>query len=170
MKISYSGNSVNSGFDDATSGLALHYGPCDPRNMSGKMPNTLEQFTTNAEIAAALRATRKTALNVSLTLESSRNVVLKVVTKDLGKSEDKGWVGVKNSELTRVLGAALRARKAVTVLAVRSENSRGCAEASENARAACREPETAPIELSLEIQQDFELPGASIQSNPRIGL
>jgi hypothetical protein len=63
----------------------------------------------NAEIAAALFATQKTATDAPLRLESTRDTVLKAITTTVGASEDKGWIGVKNKDTTRALSAALRA-------------------------------------------------------------
>ncbi|KAJ6474808.1 hypothetical protein C8R45DRAFT_935335 [Mycena sanguinolenta] len=43
------------------------------------------------------------------------------MTKDLQSNEDRGWIGVKNKETGGALAAALKARKAKTVLAVKND-------------------------------------------------
>lgn len=77
VTINFSGNTINSGLADATSGVAIHYRVDDHVT---NLPVDLEQSTANAEIAVALLATQKTDTDAPLCLESTRDTVLKAIT------------------------------------------------------------------------------------------
>jgi ribonuclease HI len=154
-----SGETLNSGLADARSGITIYYGQDDPRNDAFAMPDQLEQSTINAELAAALFAAQKTDLNTPLRLESRRETVL--MTKDLEKNEDRGWIGVKNKGAGKALAAALKQRRAATTIAVVKKDRR-TENASDLARAACRDVQIPPKELNLEIPHEFKLPGAKL--------
>ncbi|KAJ7922719.1 hypothetical protein B0H13DRAFT_1865564 [Mycena leptocephala] len=163
VTISFSGNTVNNGSADARSAIALLYGTDDDRNLSGALPVSMEQSTDGAELAAALVATQRTAKDVPMLLESSRDTVLKAMSKTLDKNEDRGWIGTKNRDIAQALSAELRVRTAPTILAVRRDG-RKCEEASGIARTAARDPVTQPITINCNAPKKTHLAGAKLST------
>jgi hypothetical protein len=94
VTVTMSGNTVNSGHVEAKGGISLFYGPEDPRNESGRISEDNEQSKTNAEIAAVLRAAQKTALDLPLRIESSRQYSNTPTAKTI-------WKSIRNKDITR---------------------------------------------------------------------
>ncbi|KAJ7915040.1 hypothetical protein B0H13DRAFT_1872408 [Mycena leptocephala] len=163
ITISFSGNTVNKGSADARSAIALLYGTDDDCNLSGALPVSMEQSTDGAELAAALVATQRTAKDVPLRLESSRDTVLKAMSKTLDKNEDRGWIGTKNRDIAQALNAELRARTAPTILAV-ARDGRKCEEASGIARTAARDPVMQPITINCNAPKKTHLAGPKLSA------
>ncbi|KAJ7131805.1 hypothetical protein C8R43DRAFT_895466 [Mycena crocata] len=107
-----------SGSAEAQAGAGVWHGSNDPENRSIAIPQELDQTMTNAEVVAALIAVQSYSANTEIRVESTKNHVLRAVTKNLSNWEDKGWTGTPYKEQTMALAAAIRSRTAKTTIAV----------------------------------------------------
>ena len=90
--------------------------PDDPCNMSVRLPSAF--ISNNAgEIAAILITVQTVPKDMALEIRTDSQYVIDQLTKNLGKIEDNGWVGVENAPLLRALVATLRMCSAKTLLA-----------------------------------------------------
>ncbi len=109
------GSCLKNGQADASAGAGVYFGPGDPRNVSVKLPATLQQSNQTGEAVASLLATKAVPDDTPLVEETDSETVMKSVTTWLRKHEDAGYTLQRNATETRALVAALRSRKAVTM-------------------------------------------------------
>ncbi|KAF9542898.1 RnaseH-domain-containing protein [Agrocybe pediades] len=70
--------------------------------------------TESCDSLAILKVLKSTEGNVPLLVGVNNPQVLKKLTTNFSKMEDRGWIGVPNSQTYRKITAALRARKGMT--------------------------------------------------------
>ncbi|KAJ7174703.1 ribonuclease H-like protein, partial [Mycena filopes] len=160
VTIAFGGSATNGGTADAKAGIAVFYAVGDPRNESGRLAEELEQSKANAELAAVVLAVQKTSNDAELKLESESDVVLKNVTRYMGRNEDRGWIGAPNKETSRALKALLRARRNRTTLAVvRNETTTA---ASTLSGEAARDATAITPEIKLHVPPGLKVAGAKL--------
>ncbi|KAF5381283.1 hypothetical protein D9615_008354 [Tricholomella constricta] len=110
------GSCINNGCEDAKAGSGLWYGPDDARNLSLRLPDTLEQTNNTGEAVAILVAAQKAGPTANLTIRSDSQITIDGLIKNLPKWESKGWIGVANSAILKATVATLRQRAGKTIL------------------------------------------------------
>ncbi|KAJ7254831.1 hypothetical protein C8J57DRAFT_1656907 [Mycena rebaudengoi] len=128
-----SGACIRGSQTDAQAGSGIWYGEQDPKNRSSRLPISVEQTISAAEIAAALYAVQTTPFGTPLNLELGRKTVVDAVGK-IESFEDIGWIGVRDSALLKALAASLRARTAETTFSTPAEPTIGTAGVTQLAR------------------------------------
>ncbi|KAG6815773.1 hypothetical protein H0H93_009054 [Arthromyces matolae] len=94
----------------------IWYGTLDPRNMSFRVPRTLEQTNTTGEILALLYAAQTTPLDRDLHIKTESKLIVNLLTKNLEHAEGIGWINTANKELLKILVSHLRRRNGRTLI------------------------------------------------------
>ncbi|KAI0073286.1 ribonuclease H-like protein [Panus rudis PR-1116 ss-1] len=111
----YTDGSCNqNGFEEATCGSGLWYGPNNERNQAIRVPEP-RQSNQAGEIMAILKAVQSTANFAPLKLISDSKYVIRGLTEYLKRWEDQGWIGVENKEILQPMAVRLRLHSAPTV-------------------------------------------------------
>lgn len=97
-------------------GVGLFYGADDPKNMSCRLPGTLQTVQAGDTYAAARAAELENGLFAPLTIKSDSTLLINGLTRWLPMWEARGWIGLKNKETFRLAAASLRKRGAPTYL------------------------------------------------------
>ncbi|KAJ7668756.1 hypothetical protein DFH06DRAFT_982886 [Mycena polygramma] len=161
VTISVAGATVQPGTADARAGSGIWSEEAQIQDMSISLPEEMDQSTSNAEVVAALTAMRQTRIDTELQIESGSRFLLKAMSTQLPKWEDKGWTGVQSREPLQALAASLRGRTAATKIAVMRESA-GRAEADRLARAGTQRQTSDAIDT--QIPTHLQLRGAKLSS------
>lgn len=97
-------------------GSGVWYGSNDPRNKSIRLPPLLPQTNNAAELAAILVAVQDSPLTHRVQVLSDSKYSLDVLSKNLEKAENAGFLHVANAPLLRSLITHLRSRPTFTTL------------------------------------------------------
>src|SRR5204862_1234654 len=111
--INTDGSCINNGQEDAQAGSGIWYGENDPRNTALRVPGKIQSKQTG-ELYAILHVAKTVPKEAPLTIKSDSQYVIKGLTKNLTHWEDKGWIGVSNSEMFKTTAAWLRSRNNTT--------------------------------------------------------
>ncbi|KAJ7757900.1 hypothetical protein B0H16DRAFT_1314178, partial [Mycena metata] len=142
-------------------GGGIWYGTGNAKNMAFKLPENQPQSSKSAEITAALLVTQQTDRDQPLVLHSSSGTVYSEMTRQLQSKEDKGWIGVPERDLLRVLAAELKARTATTRFEI--DGTQSDKEGQRELSSLAREGRVAEeILLNLGIDPLYELKGAKL--------
>ncbi|KAJ7121451.1 hypothetical protein C8R44DRAFT_831628 [Mycena epipterygia] len=125
----------NRGRGDAQAGAGISSTTHHARAASIKIPESLGQAAPTAEVVAALFSVQQTENDSGIRIEAGKDTILKAMSSNLPKWEDKGWIGVPNWEPLKALLATLRAREAPSEFTV-VKDSPAKDEANRLARAA----------------------------------
>ncbi|KAF5388106.1 hypothetical protein D9615_000030 [Tricholomella constricta] len=109
------GSCINNGCEDAKAGSGLWYGPDDARNLSLRLPDTLEQTNNTGEAVAILVAAQRAGHTGNLIIRSDSQITIDGLTENLPKWEEKGWIGIANKEILKATVATLRQRAGNTI-------------------------------------------------------
>jgi ribonuclease HI/exonuclease III len=107
------GSSIGNGTAEAKCGSGVWFGEGDSRNKSVRPP-TKEQTNQTGEIAAIILAVQSVPPFTPLKIKSDSLTTIEGLTSHLPTWEDRGWIGVENSELLKVAAYNLRNRSAPT--------------------------------------------------------
>lgn len=105
------GSCLHGGTENARTGSGVWYGEHDPRNASLRVPGKV-QSNQVGELVAVLHTVQTTSPFAPLKVTTDSEYVINGLTKHLQDWEERGWIGVANSLLWRVLVADLRQRGA----------------------------------------------------------
>ena len=109
------GSCINPGTNNAQAGSGIWYSENDQRNQSLRVPGE-EQTNQIAELYAVLQAAKSAPRHVPLVIRTDSEYVIRGLTKNLEKWEDKGWIGISNSYLFKAIAGWLRFRGNTTTL------------------------------------------------------
>ncbi|KAJ6550391.1 hypothetical protein DFH09DRAFT_925930 [Mycena vulgaris] len=146
-------------------GGGVWYGIDDARNTSVRLPATTAQTAKNAEVHAALICAKRTHPRTVLRIHTRKGTLRNVMTRDLGRLEDKGWIKVADRAPLQALAAELKNRTATTLFVVHSADSAdnaGCEGALCLAREGSRKASSDDIDLS--IRPETRLRGVKLSS------
>ncbi|KAH9841157.1 ribonuclease H-like protein, partial [Rhodofomes roseus] len=118
---------------------------------------------TNGEIVAALKAVLDTPKDAPLHILCSPQLI-KALTTDLPRWEDKGWIEVANATYTRALVNQLRQRCAPTTLKEPSTNEEHNLRTLALQKSAEQHTNSTPTEVPPAIEQAFNLSGAKLSA------
>jgi ribonuclease HI len=157
------GSSLNNRSAIATCGSGVWFGENDERNIATRPP-TEDQSNQVGEIAAVILAARAVPDFVELEIRSDSLTTIEGLTQHLETWENRGWIGVKNSEILRVAAYQLRKRSAPTRFQWVKGHSgdTGNEEADKLAGEAAKRPEK--DNMNLEIPLEFRITGARLDS------
>jgi hypothetical protein len=121
---------------------------------------------TSAEIHAALEAVQRadpeTALKIFSTAKSLRNAMV----RDLGKWEDRGWIGIADKMALQALAACLRGRPAQTTFETiqkdQDTGKDGLLGAANLAREGAKKSN--PDQFDLQVEGTMKLKGVKLSS------
>lgn len=149
---------------DAVAGAGVFYAEGHVGNVAIRLPRDLEQTNQTGEMAASLLAARTAGLQTALTQETDSMTILNALTKLRKHHEDTGYIGQKNSSLTRATLACLRGRKAHTTLVwVKGHSGHPRNEGAD--RLAGRGAKRAePDELDITIPKELKISGAKLSA------
>ncbi|KAJ8691276.1 hypothetical protein PTI98_010865 [Pleurotus ostreatus] len=99
---------------NAKAGAGIFLGLDNERNRALRVPNDLLQTNQVGEMYAALEAVKLFPGDETLEILSDSKYVIKALTSNLEKNEDRGFIGVANKDLVRQTVAALRNRRGKT--------------------------------------------------------
>ena len=157
------GSCTKNGTGAAVAGSGAWFGENDTRNTASKVPGPT-QSNQAGEIFAVAIATAKTPPFAPLHILSDSKYVIKGLTRDLPKWEDRGWVGVTNKLLLQDVVARLRGRSAITTFQWVKGHT-GCM-GNENADKLAKEGvesngSTTPLPPA---QRDYLIPGLKLSA------
>lgn len=109
------GSCTDQGKTTASAGSGIWFGQGNGQNQSMRVPGP-EQTNQIAELFTVLQATKMMRPDVKLKIMSDSRYTINGLTKNLGKNEDLGWIGVKHAELFQCTAAWMRRRTKPTVL------------------------------------------------------
>ena len=115
ITVSICGVHVNAGYEEAASAYTIWYGDNDPRNATHRTKGALQTKETSeyqALLQTLLQTPNQAKLHINVTLPYIRDML----TSNLSKNEDKGWIGVPNGEILQTIVATLRARTGRTLI------------------------------------------------------
>ncbi|KAF5375513.1 hypothetical protein D9615_009166 [Tricholomella constricta] len=105
------GSCQANGGSNARAGSGIWYGVNDDRNRAIRIPLDIEQSNNTGEAIAILVAVQTAPPNVTIHIHSDSKIVIDGLTKNLVAWENKGWIGIANSNILKAIVARLRARK-----------------------------------------------------------
>ncbi|TFK89296.1 ribonuclease H-like protein [Polyporus arcularius HHB13444] len=109
------GSCKDNGTDRAVAASGIWFGVGDPRNVSCRLPGTL-QSNQAAEVFAIEEAARVAPVSAPLHIVSDSRFAVDGLTVHLPEWEDRDWIGVKCATLFQRAAARLRMRQAETTL------------------------------------------------------
>ncbi|KAJ7885634.1 ribonuclease H-like protein, partial [Mycena leptocephala] len=145
-------------------GAGVWYSADDPRNASLRIPPSMSQTQLSAEVVATLHCVQTTSLDVPLRISVRGDAVTAIINKNLGKWEDRGWIGIPDKAPIQALAACLKRRRAATIF-VKLKNTEGSPsynEASRLARDGSAKPE--PTSINVTIAPQLQLRGAKLST------
>ena len=156
------GACLENGTANAIVGSGVWYGRNDPRNMSTRVPLATQSNQTG-ELMAVLLAVKNHDPHGDLRLISDSRYVIEGLTKHLHRWEQRGWTGVTNGNIFKIIIAWIRWRRGRTYLRwTRGHNGTlGNEEADRLAGEGARLPD-APDEESPAPPPGKQSPGASL--------
>ncbi|KAJ7924130.1 ribonuclease H-like protein [Mycena leptocephala] len=159
-----SGYVTRRGLADAQGGAGIWYSANDPRNASLRIPPSLSQTQLNAEIVATLHCVQSSPPDVPLRITIRGDAITAVVNRNLGKWEDRGWIGVPDKAPIQALAACLRKRKATTIFTKlqNTESSASYTMASQLAKDGSAA--AAPSDINVTIAHQLQLRGAKLST------
>jgi ribonuclease HI/exonuclease III len=163
------GSCINMGKANAQAGSGIWYGEDDPRNRALRVPGEM-QTNQVAELYAVLQVAKSVPKHIPLLVKSDSEYVIKGLTRNLPKWEDKGWIGVSNSKMMKATAAWLRAREnTVTFKWVKGHSGEpGNEGADKKAAEGADLPQE--DELKLEAPENFVHTGAKLQTMTQADL
>jgi ribonuclease HI len=152
------------GLADAQGGAGVWYSANDPRNTSLRIPPSLSRTQLNAEIVATLHCVQSSPPDMPLRVTIRGDAITAVVNRNLGKWEDRGWIGVPDKAPIQALAACLRKRKAPTIFAIlqNTESSASYTMASQLAKDGSAA--AAPSDINVTIAHQLQLWGAKLSA------
>ncbi|KAJ7836739.1 ribonuclease H-like protein [Mycena leptocephala] len=165
VKIFISGATIKNPEGTKSAGGGVWYGTNDDRNIALRMPEHTPS-ATSAEIHAALEAVQRadpeTALKIFSTAKSLRNAMV----RDLGKWEDRGWIGIADKMALQALAACLRGRSAQTTFETiqkdQDTGKDGLLGAANLAREGAKKSN--PDQFDLQVEGTMKLKGVKLSS------
>ncbi|KAJ6524577.1 hypothetical protein B0H19DRAFT_1340608 [Mycena capillaripes] len=116
INVAISGHVEHGGSAEARSGAGAWFSAEDPRNASIRIPDSLSQTLANAEVIATLHCVQSVPTDTPLRISVQGDMMTTMLNKNLGKWEDRGWIGVPDRDPTQALATCLRKRTAATIL------------------------------------------------------
>ncbi|KAH9856134.1 hypothetical protein C2E23DRAFT_810216 [Lenzites betulinus] len=107
------GSCDRNGAENARAGVGVWFAGDDARNCAARVPGDC-QTNQAAEAYACIVAAERTPDYAPLTIITDSMYVYKGLTTHLKGWEDRGWLGVSNSNILKRVAARLRRRSAVT--------------------------------------------------------
>jgi ribonuclease HI len=157
------GSSIGNGSADAKCGAGVWFGEGDERNIS-KRPPTSEQTNQAGEIAAVILAAQSVPPFTKLVIKSDSLTTIEGLTTHLPHWEDKGWIGVKNSDLLKVAAYNLRRRSAPTIFQWVKGHSGLAGNDGTDALAGQAAMRNKPDEMDLRIPAEYNLTGTKLRA------
>ncbi|KAJ7026074.1 hypothetical protein C8F04DRAFT_1223174 [Mycena alexandri] len=127
----------------------------------------LQKASEVADICSALLAVQHAPRNQTLQIVSSKNTSRVAMTCNLGKLEDRGWVGIADREPLKSLAAELRSRTAPTVFVeVSPESSSAMREGMRTAALQARDglQTREQTKIALKIESSMALDGIKLST------
>ncbi|KAJ7720332.1 hypothetical protein B0H16DRAFT_1793536 [Mycena metata] len=125
------------------------------------------QSTKSADIYASLLAVQRAPRDQELRIINSKDSTRVAMTRNLEKLENRGWIGVPDSDPLKALAAELKARSAKTVFVdVSSESGSLIRKGERMARLIAKEDLSTrePSKISVEIEASMSLDGVKLST------
>ncbi|KAJ7163885.1 ribonuclease H-like protein [Mycena crocata] len=135
---------------------ALWYGLEDPRNKAVRIEKEMASKEAG-EAAAILYAVQNTPREVSIHFKIKSGRILRTLTKDLEKCEDKGWIDIRDSTLLKAIAAALRGKGTrCTLQEVELATSIPMKEADKLAESGLHDEATSDLRTEIPVAHDLQ--------------
>ncbi|KAA1466709.1 hypothetical protein DENSPDRAFT_767864 [Dentipellis sp. KUC8613] len=155
------GSCINNGKANARCGSGVWFREGDRRNRSFRVPGS-HQTNQVGELVAIILALQLVPVFFPLTIRTDSQFAVAGLTQHLPRWEDRGWIGVSNSELFKKAAFLLRRCTAPSELqwVEGHAGEEGNEYADDSADEGARKP--VPDDLDLSIPDSFNLPGAKL--------
>ncbi len=158
------GSCYNNGEKDARAGAGVFFGNQHPLNRSVRLPPELEQSNQTGEITATLVASTTADTHARLTQITDSRTTMDSISKWRQKHEDTGYILQKNANLTRLVVARLRMRKAHTLFKwTKGHHGHEGNEAADKLAAEGADKPSGD-DIPLDVPSPFKVTGAKLQS------
>ncbi|KAJ7740844.1 hypothetical protein B0H16DRAFT_1256037, partial [Mycena metata] len=95
---------------ETIAGGSIWYGPEHEKNLAIRVPMDQTQSTKSADIYASLLTVQRAPRDQELRIINSKDSTRVAMTRNLEKLENRGWIGVPDSDPLKALAAELKAR------------------------------------------------------------
>lgn len=152
---------MNNGKENAKCGAGVWFGPDHSLNKAIRIPGQ-EQSNQIGELGAIIAAVDAVPLNQPLKIISDSRYAIDGLTDNLGRWEDKGWIGIQNAALFKKAAFLMRRRAARTSFQWIKGHSgdQGNEGSDQLAKEGAEKDE--PDALDLSIPPEFDLQGAKL--------
>jgi ribonuclease HI len=108
------GSCFRNGDYDARAGSGIHFPQGQSEDKTIRLPDSVGQSNQSGELVAVLEALRQIKRSTPVCIKSDSKTTIDMLTKDLEKNEDSGWIGKANDHLFKLTTVELRLRNAPT--------------------------------------------------------
>ncbi|KDQ56067.1 hypothetical protein JAAARDRAFT_133158 [Jaapia argillacea MUCL 33604] len=155
------GSCTNNGKANAQCGSGIWIEEGHPKNRSIRVPGN-KQSNQVGEIVAVLVAAQIIEGFAPITFVTDSMYVIDGLTKHLPEWEDRGWIGVENSEFFKAAAYRLRTRSATTTFWWVKGHSGDQGNDAADRMAAAGAAKLIPDQLDLLVPKEFDLQGAKL--------
>jgi hypothetical protein len=153
---------LKSGETDANARAGIWYGDNNPRNTSIQLPEKIKKSKGAAELAAILTVLQQNNNKTKITFITQSKFLTATLSKELGRWEKHGYIGINNTEILQPLAAKIRQHKAELSFREAETKSLDGIKIKKAKELAKEEISNDTPTVNLTIHPNWKLPGAQL--------